>query len=362
MFGCIFDAIDIRMLHISVTGVSENGLARLQSHLSQFLCSTPHFRWQTCLRLVVVAPADQIDRYQLEVARLQLAEEDRSSIEILEGETAYGRLLEFICGLHSPVIGETEVMGQFKDACQRFQSDLADRDRDAVIFSAFNQVWRNWAAALLEDAKSVRARHLLDLGSQSYGSLVRRELKSLIGGDVDLLGAGRLAVDIVPFIAAKFQVTIHCRNLLKAKERLSGILGPRSRVKLEVMRLESRLGQDERLVSAKKCASGDSSSKRTLVIAAPVSTQEVLFWWQSLGMPKFAKILDLRAEGRADALPAELLAIDGESRNLDEVFGQIEVFNARAQERRKIALGEVQNLIRSRAAMAYHRPFGWDDV
>jgi hypothetical protein len=362
MFGCIFDAIEIRMIHISVPGVSESGLAQLQGHLSHVLCSTPHFRWQTCLRLVVVGPADRIERYQREVSHLQLTEDDRSSVEFLEGGTAYGRLLEFICGLHSPVIGETEVLGQFKDACQRFQSELAEPDRDAVIFSAFNQVWRNWAAALLEDAKAVRARYLLDLGSQSYGSLVRRELKSLMGGDVDLLGAGRLALDIVPFIASKYQVTIHCRKLLKAKESLSGTLGPRARVRLEVIRSQSRLGQDNSLDSASEFAGRDSSSKRALVIAAPISSKEVFIWWQSLGRPKFAKILDLRAEWRADKLSAELLAADGESRNLDQVFGQIEVFNARAKERRKVALGEVQNLIRSRAAMAYHRPFGWEDV
>lgn len=349
MFGCIFDAIDIQMIHIAAAGVSDSGLARVQSRFSQLLCSAPHFRWQTCLRHVVVAPAEQVQEFRRELgSQLDLSEADLAKIEILEGGTAYGRLLELICGLHSPVVGETEVLGQFKEAHSNFQQGWLERNRDAAMFSAFDQVWRNWASALMEDAKAVRSRHLLDLGSQSYGSVVRRELKSLPGSPIDVLGSGRLALDIVPFVAAKFDVTLHCRDLLRARERMASVLTPQSRVRLQpISKTETQTTQ---------------GLPRILVVAAPMASAEILAWWHSAGRPALAKVLDLRAEGRTDAIPQELVSSEADIRNLDQVFGQIELSAARAKLRREQALGEVQKLIRSRAAMAYHRPFGWDDV
>lgn len=365
MFGCIFDAIDIQMIHISAAGVSESGLARIQNRFSELLCSAPHFRWQTCLRHVVVAPSEQVQEFRRELSTLKLTDADLSKVEILEGGVAYGRLLELICGLHSPVVGETEVLGQFKEAHSNFQQGWLERNRDAAMFSAFDQVWRNWASALMEDAKAVRSRHLLDLGSQSYGSVVRRELKALAGSEVEVLGSGRLALDIIPFIAAKFQVTIHCRDLVRARERLAPALTPQSRVRMRPIRNESSVAVGTAVAlgaSGVATASVGPTGARVLVVAAPMTTSEILGWWRSLGSPQFTKVLDLRAEGRTDFIPLELVVPGGDIRSLDQVFGQIELSAARAKLRREEALVEVQKLIRSRAAMAYHRPFGWDDV
>jgi glutamyl-tRNA reductase len=363
MFGCIFDAIDIKMVHISTGGVSADGLAFIQNRFSQLLCSAPHFRWQTCLRHVVVAPSEHVDQFRLELMNADakaVSESDLSKIEILEGGAAYGRLLELICGLHSPVIGETEVLGQFKEAHSNLQQGWLERNRDAAMFSAFDQVWRNWATALMEDAKAVRSRHLLDLGSQSYGSVVRRELKALQGSQIDVLGAGRLALDIVPFVAAKYEVTIHCRDLLRARERMASSLSPHSRVRLQPITNSGATPLEQALEGSKFAAK--PPLLRVLVVAAPMSSTEILSWWKSVGQPSFAKVLDLRAEGRTDAIPAKLVSSVADIRSLDQVFGQIELSAARAKLRREAALGEVQKLIRSRAAMAYHRPFGWDDV
>ncbi len=51
---------------------------------------------------------------------------------------------------------------------------------------------------LLADARVVRARHLIGLGSRSYGSAVRRYVR--IASRVALAGTGMLAREIVPFV------------------------------------------------------------------------------------------------------------------------------------------------------------------
>ncbi|MBU6374773.1 MAG: hypothetical protein KGQ59_02145 [Bdellovibrionales bacterium] len=93
---------------------------------------------------------------------------------------AYGFLLEVICGLHSRVFGETEVLGQFK------------------LFYKTRPELSPWGQWLIEDAKTIRSRHLRDIGSHSYGSMVRRWCGSL--PHVVILGTGQLAEKIRPWI------------------------------------------------------------------------------------------------------------------------------------------------------------------
>ena len=50
---------------------------------------------------------------------------------------------------------------------------------------------QKFAQALLEDAKRIRHRHLADLGSQSYGSILRKDLKGI--SHIHMIGAGSLA-------------------------------------------------------------------------------------------------------------------------------------------------------------------------
>ena len=97
-----------------------------------------------------------------------------------EGEGAYAFLLEVICGLHSRVFGETEVLGQFKTFIQS-HPELAP--------------WSGW---LLEDAKSIRSRWLRDVGAQSYGSVVRRWCSGR--QSVTIIGTGQFATKLAPWL------------------------------------------------------------------------------------------------------------------------------------------------------------------
>src|SRR5205085_5331838 len=85
------------------------------------------------------------------------------TVEVFRGQQAYAFLLEVICGLNSPIVGETAVMGQFKDF-------LLDAKFPRTSWGNF---LRQLVTNLMIDAKRVRARHMQGIGSQSYGSLVR---------------------------------------------------------------------------------------------------------------------------------------------------------------------------------------------
>src|SRR5437660_360192 len=107
--------------------------------------------WRTCLREVVF---DDAIEHAPAVSR-------GDGKFLIEGE-AYRTVLEILCGLQSPMLGETQVMGQFK----AFPATLG---RD--------QAWLNrLGQRLLGDAREVRTLHLQGLGSRSYGSAVRRYL------------------------------------------------------------------------------------------------------------------------------------------------------------------------------------------
>ena len=118
------------------------------------VAGVPVFKWQTCLRSLVLLPDD-------------FPHEDLAHGEWLEDESAYRRLLEIACGLHSPLVGETEVFGQFKDAVQaRVESSLTNRG--GAFETAFVATLQAWSKALIEDVKLVRQKHLRDLRTSNF--------------------------------------------------------------------------------------------------------------------------------------------------------------------------------------------------
>src|SRR5689334_14654991 len=131
--------------------------------------------WRTCLREVTFAD---------DAAELDGRSADDAPRPVLEGE-AYRLLLEILCGLQSPMLGETQVMGQFK-------AFLASLNRE--------QNWLNrLGQRLLADAREIRTQHLQGLGSRSYGSAVRRYLSTT--QHAVLIGTGKLAQEVLPFLA-----------------------------------------------------------------------------------------------------------------------------------------------------------------
>jgi Glutamyl-tRNAGlu reductase, N-terminal domain len=106
------------------------------------------------------------------------------------GASAYRYLLQLACGLESEIPGETEILGQIKDAWRTLEQTQPD---DAARL-------RHWMQRLLQETKEIRSEHVVGLGSATYGSLTRRLLGGAERGTTLLLGAGQLAESVLPYL------------------------------------------------------------------------------------------------------------------------------------------------------------------
>src|SRR5688572_32511029 len=97
----------------------------------------------TCLREVRIAmrPARDLPSE---------AEADAAGFERHAGAEAYRFLLQLACGLESEIAGETEILGQIKQAWRDYETSGA---QDVVAL-------RPWMQRLLQDAKEVRSEYV----------------------------------------------------------------------------------------------------------------------------------------------------------------------------------------------------------
>ncbi len=109
----------------------------------------------------------------------------------LHGADAYAFLLRLACGLESEIAGETEILGQIKQAW---------RDHETANPLAARRI-RPWMQRLLQETKEIRSEHVVNLGSATYGSLARRLLGGRDGRRDAALGAGQLAAMVLPYLA-----------------------------------------------------------------------------------------------------------------------------------------------------------------
>jgi glutamyl-tRNA reductase len=267
----------------------------------------------TCLRQVAVFPEDQF-----ESVASALSESD----ELYRGRAAYQFFLEVICGLQSPLIGETEIFGQFKNA----MSALSAAQTPMAL------KLRRFLNALNEDAKRIRGLHLKDLGSQSYGSLLRRELKGI--KQIHIIGAGQLVKDILPWICKDgAKVIIHARDIEKAKANLSDFPN--------ILFAEGPAFQTQ------------SEFSGAVIVAAPIEATVLNQFFNH----SFELIVDLRADSHEDVLATPIRTLV-----LRDLFERISRNQEQLQERKNLALKDISNAVLAREQYVEYRPFGWDDV
>jgi glutamyl-tRNA reductase len=302
-----------------------SGLALVHRPFSRSREAAPLFgegwaSWRTCLREIVVHP-----RGAEEVVPLSPEE------KLFIGEEAYRFLLEVVCGLHSRVPGENEIVGQFK---RRF----LEEPLPAEVASEFSRLSR-W---LLADMKSVRTRFPVNAGAHSYGSFCRKVSES--ASRVTILGAGELAVSILPWMKKKTRVRILYRSDA-GRDRLLSRIEESCPETLSTLELEP-IG----------CEALDCEGE-ALVIAAPIAASDVA---NLLGESRPSRIVDLRAEGATDALSVE----GSEVVVLGDFFREAEASAAAAERAREAALSEIARLARARAEFEpmIIRTLGWEDL
>ena len=166
----------LTVFHLSGAGAS----ARAMDAWDALLQAAPEPSWRlaTCQRHLLVT-----QRFHPMPERADAVLP--AGIEVFEGVDAYTFLLEVATGLASEIAGETNILGQLKEAwCQ----------------PSAECTWLQW---LLADAKEIRARHLSEVGGACYGRLVRQLLRSrrIGNGPVVVVGAGDMAETICPWLA-----------------------------------------------------------------------------------------------------------------------------------------------------------------
>jgi glutamyl-tRNA reductase len=263
--------------------------------------------WRTCLR---------------EVQFIDAAAGGPPSDElVLQDAEAYALLLEIVCGLRSPLIGETEVQAQFK-------SFMASLD------PAADRWLRRLGERVLADAKSIRQRYLQGFGSHSYGWLASRHI---VGDCVALIGTGALAHQVLQSAPVGVPVDLWGRRL----ERVGWCDGRAVR-----HLLMANAGQ------------GAPANERptSIVVAAPVGEHDLN---AIIGhYPCVSRLIDLRAADQqtpiASSIPVvtlSMLLAEGSRTPAATITCVPEAASA-----------EVRRRARAFASREELRPFGWDDL
>ncbi len=271
-------------------------------------------KWQTCVRKVLIGRVKNLKE-------LEVLPDD----EVFTGDAAYRFCMEVICGLHSPMPGETEVFGQFRQFVDQYET-RADNE------PALNKLLLD----LITDAKSVRKQHLIGLGSQSYGSVVRRKVKEMELSEVNLLGAGLLVKDILPWlIKLGVRVRVHCRNVDKGKK---------------LQRQYPTIFVEDIQHPSRRPMVG------VMVIAAPLMSEEISGLLRQEDA-QLALVMDLRSDSHIDRVMAAC-----EVESLSQLFQQISKTKDKLQKKIASAREMINQLVVEKQKAMQFRPHGWYDI
>lgn len=313
---------------VSIAGTASADEIKLAKSLDK------HAQWKTCLRTVYFMHINEFETFPVS---------KRDAVYV--GEQAYRFLLEVLCGLQSPMVGETEVLGQFKEFLKAASShELVKREK-----TFFNH--------LLKDCKTIRERHLQQLGCHSYGSLTRRLLKNI--DSVSFVGAGQLVREILPWLKEKKSISIFSRD----GSRLEGLKEVRQDLRwfsLQAQACEQQTSSSDGKPSAsyvpsqafnKSCVSSEA-----LVVCAPMSNQELLELIQNRPLQI---LLDLRGEFHFEKLEIPMVQ---EYHSLNQFMDSIRVDRAHTELKVQEAKNQILDLVEEKKKQAILRPLGWEDL
>lgn len=258
--------------------------------------------WETCVRVLGLST-------QNEKAEIAHTVDD---IQTYRGSQAYHFLLRVTSGLESPVLGETEVFGQFKNWLEQ------------------SPKWQTLGKMILEDVKLIRRLYLEGLGAQSYGSWARKKLENQ--KRVMMIGCGQLGQEILPWLSKSDR---HVSVVVRNPERYKHL----AQASVEVVQQE----QVQEWGGA-------------LLILAPISDEEMQ---AILNKSSFELIVDLR--DISGKFWGQKL-VQQHVFTLEDAFVDLQKFRELGQTQIKQAEQKLQELARLRAQSEQNRPFGWDDL
>jgi hypothetical protein len=251
--------------------------------------------------------------------------------------------LQLAAGLESEIAGETEILGQIKQAWRAFEP--AATTQVAAL--------RPWMQRLLQDTKEIRSEHVAGLGSATYGSLVRRLLGGELPGPTLLIGAGQLAETILPFLDTG-EVLVWNRSRERAEAMLARqrVAQTQGRVHLLEVAPEAELAAWQRAHDVILCIPADAARDGERILR-----------WQQRGA-RDGRVLHLGIDAAAGTHWAGLPHLHT-LRDLfslrDTQAAQREMLLARARRacRSKAQLARLDDADGSRAGNSNH---GWEDL
>lgn len=153
-----------------------------------------HFVMKTCQRTLVLSFACD-----------PFAEQENQEKLFMSGAQAYTYLLEVICGLKSQLLGENEIVGQFKTAYKDYVNQETINTKLLLIIEK-----------LFKDAKEIRSKYLMGLSQKTYASIARKQmLGKKKANKVLIIGSGQLSADLINQFKKKAEVVICARNTTK---------------------------------------------------------------------------------------------------------------------------------------------------
>lgn len=272
--------------------------------------------WTTCRRQLV---------FCLDVTAETAAKLPSPEWTLVEGFEAEAMLVEILCGLHSPVVAETEILGQFRDLIEKNKSHVWMK-----MWFPRTQVW-------LSTVKEVREKHLCGTGSQSYGSYLRKALDGV--SEVDIMGAGSFVKDLLPWLSQK-ETRLHVRDEAKVRAEFP---------ECEVLPMINY-----------------QNVSQALVIAAPLSHEAVEAWIQmhaKNGEMKNALVFDFRRDSKD--FQSQLRNTPGAVQSwidLDQMMAFFESQRAELELKVRAAKKAIENWKAQEFAKMQIRPFGWEDL
>lgn len=307
------------------------------------LCNIDHvnnvFILKTCQRTLLLGFNQGPELLLRKLRKLSIKKGPLSfeSHETYGGPQAYEFLLETICGLKSRILGENEIVHQFKEAYSQFLSSPRP-----------NRHVQNVLEKLFKDAKGIRTKHLREIGLQTYAGIVRKILTNRLAGSdyqtpILILGSGQLAQDIIKICYRKFNLTISARNTEKVNE------------------LKSKYP-----LKSLNWFNPQEMAHFPLIINT-IGTQDILFdqdffqKWQSLSPlnspPKLFVCL-----GRPSPLQSSLTLKQGLWR-LNDIFEQGEKLSQKREEKLKEAQKAIYGVSQKRKkTFTVQMPFGWEEL
>lgn len=168
-----------------------------------FIGPQNYFYMKTCQRLLIISYGNNHSLRNM--TQLESIKSDK--YVQLKGADAYQYVLEVLCGLQSQMLGENEIVNQYKSAFALYNQIPIKQKQLTIILEK-----------LLKDSKEIRTKYLSHIGQSGYASVAKKIFSKSNAKEVLIIGTGHLALDLLHYLKKTYAISICARNKSKLEE------------------------------------------------------------------------------------------------------------------------------------------------